>query len=68
MRGTVGGKGMLERKNIDFLSSVGRLRACLLVLFKQQFSLFKQHNTYFHNTFSPTCISTIFKKHYQTGP
>ena len=26
-------------------------RAYLVTLFEQQFSLFKQHNTYFHNTF-----------------
>ena len=63
MRGTVGGKDMLERKNIDFSSSVGRLWACLLVLFKQQFSLFKQYNVYFHNTFLPTRIFTTFKQH-----
>ena len=26
-------------------------RACLVTLFEQQFSLFKQHNMYFRNTF-----------------
>ena len=34
-------------------------RGCLVVLFKQQFSLFKQHNRYFHNTF----YLLIFSQH-----
>ena len=29
----------------------GKLRGCLVLLFKQQFSMFKHYNTYFHNTF-----------------
>ena len=36
----------------------------LVLLFKQQFSLFKYHNTYFYNTFSPTHISKTFKQRY----
>ena len=41
------------------------LRAYLVVLFKQQFSLFKQHNTYFHNIFLSTHISITLKQCYQ---
>ena len=37
------------------------------VLFNEQFSLFKQHNTYFYNTFSPTCISTTLKQRYRNN-
>ena len=33
--------------------------ACLIALFKQQFLLFKQHNTYFHNIFH----SHVFSQH-----
>ena len=29
----------------------GKFRACLIMLFKQQFLVFKQYNTYFYNTF-----------------
>ena len=28
---------------------IGKFRACLVMLFEQQFLLFKQYNTYFHN-------------------
>ena len=42
-----------ETVKYDVLATWG----CLVWVFKQQFSLFKQHNTYFHNTFSPKCIS-----------
>ena len=31
-------------------------------VFEHQFSLFKQHNMYFHNTFSLTLISTTLKQ------
>ena len=37
---------------------------CLVVLFKQQFSLFKPHNTYTHTNFSHTCIFTTLKQCY----
>ena len=45
---------------------------CLAWYFKQQFSMFKQHYTYFHIFFSPTHISkkiqtTLLEQHYQTG-
>ena len=40
------------------------IKVCLVVLFKQQFLLFKQHNIYFYNTFLPTCIFTTLKQHY----
>ena len=33
-------------------------------MFEQQFSLFKQYNTYFYNIFSSTYIFTILKQHY----
>jgi len=51
-------------KAIEFEGNFEKPRACLVMLFDQQFSLFKQHNTYFHNVFLPTHISTILKKYY----
>ena len=48
--GAYGGSGMLDALRIVnhlFLT----LRGCLVGVFKQQFLVFKHHNTYFHNTF-----------------
>ena len=42
-------------------------RVCLVVLFKQQFLLFKQQNMYFHNIFSSMHISTTLKQRYQNN-
>ena len=52
------------------------LRGCLVCVFKQSFSVFKQHSTHFYTLFSPTHIFTnvikqqfsVFKHMYQTGP
>ena len=59
------------------------LSGCLVCVFKQPFSVFKQHITHFstlfhafQHTFSPTCIFTnifkqqflVFKHTYQTDP
>ena len=50
-----------------YCGNTGRLKSVVeirVVLFKQRKLLFKQHNTYFLNTFSPTRIFTILKQCY----
>ena len=39
-------------------------RTCLVMLFEQQFLIFKQYNTYFYNIFSLTHIYTTLKQRY----
>lgn len=45
-----------------------KLEARLELLFKQQFSMYKYHNTYFYNTFLPTHISTTLRQLYWKFP
>ena len=42
--------------NSIFMVGMKNLGHVLVLLFKKQFSVFKHHNTYFHNTFLLTHI------------
>ena len=44
---------------LNYLWQVAKLRVCLLPLFKQQFSVFKQYYIYFHTFF----LNQIFYPH-----
>ena len=43
-----------------FPTKLGFLRGCLVCIFKQQFSVFKQHFTYFNALFYPHVFPQIF--------
>ena len=57
---------------MNLLDKLRKLRGCLVVYFKQQFSVFKQHYTYFHiffhsHIFPKNIQTTLIKQHYQTS-